>query len=68
MKKLVTILLVLCLIVPCMTAFAEDQRVIKVLTYNVSYDIREAALQLYFLILGSFTIDDSQLIRLGVIN
>lgn len=31
-------------------------------------EIREAALQLYFLILGSFTIDDSQLIRLGVIN
>ena len=31
-------------------------------------EIREAALQLYFLILGSFTINDSQLIRLGVIN
>ena len=31
-------------------------------------EIRESALQLYFLILGSFTIDDSQLIRLGVIN
>ena len=31
-------------------------------------EIREAALQLYFLILGSFTIHDSHLIRLGVIN
>lgn len=31
-------------------------------------EIREAVLQLYFLILGSFTINDNQLIRLGATN